>query len=77
MIPVGATWHRGIDLVAVERAVRGVPPLPTLTEEEAREATLRMTEADLSASVIARRLGVTERTVVRWRRKAEVGVGRP
>lgn len=67
MIPAGATWHRGIDLVAVDRVLRGAPPLPELTEEEQKEAIRLMTEAGLSASVIAGRLGVTPRSVVRWR----------
>lgn len=77
MIPVGATWHRGIDLVAVERVVRGAPPLPELTEEKQRQAALEMTAADLSAAVIAGRLGIAARTVVRWRQEGGVADGRP
>ncbi|WP_338057894.1 helix-turn-helix domain-containing protein [Streptomyces murinus] len=66
MLP-GATWDKGIDLIAVERAAscRGV--CPDLTEEERRRAVLVMTEAGEGAEVIGSRLGLTSRTVSRWR----------
>ncbi|NGO67844.1 helix-turn-helix domain-containing protein [Streptomyces boncukensis] len=66
MLP-GATWHRGIDLIAVERAKSGRGDPPVLTEEEQRYACREMTDEGLSASFIADRLGVAQRTVTRWR----------
>lgn len=69
--PVGATWHRGVDLIAVERALRGVPPIPELTEDEQRHAVTVMTAAEMSARDIAARLGIAARTVTRWRTEAE------
>ncbi|QKW07003.1 hypothetical protein HUT18_11910 [Streptomyces sp. NA04227] len=68
----GSTWHRGIDLIAVERALSGRGPCPALTEEEQKYACREMTEAGMSGSVIAQRLGVADRTVTRWR---EAGAG--
>ncbi|WP_434593464.1 helix-turn-helix domain-containing protein [Streptomyces sp. A5-4] len=63
----GATWDNGVDLVAVERAAlcRGV--CPDLNEDEQRRAVRVMTEAGKSAGVIAGRLGMSDRTVARWR----------
>lgn len=66
MLP-GSTWHRGVDLVAVERAMSGRGPCPDLTEDEVRYAVGEMTKASWSAVQIAERLGVAERTVTRWR----------
>ncbi|MFE0766122.1 helix-turn-helix domain-containing protein [Streptomyces smyrnaeus] len=66
MLP-GSTWHRGIDLIAVERAMSGRGPSPALTEEEKRYACREMTRAEMSAREIAERLGVADRTVSRWR----------
>ena len=40
---------------------------PELTEEEQRAAERAMTEAEWSAEDIAERLGVSARTVTRWR----------
>lgn len=68
-IPVEATWHRGIDLVAVKRMVYGMVPRPALTEEEQRYVCRAMSQTDWSAAEIAERLGVAERTVTRWRRE--------
>lgn len=69
--PDGATWHRGVDVLAVSLVARGVPPLPELRSEmEQRYAVVVMTRARLGAEVIAARLGVTARTVVRWRDEA-------
>ncbi|MFE4796161.1 hypothetical protein ACFRFL_13855 [Streptomyces sp. NPDC056708] len=67
MILPGATWDKGIDLVAVERAAscRGV--CPVLTEEEQWRTVRVMTEAGKSAAVIGERLGLHNRTVARWR----------
>ncbi|MFJ3274136.1 hypothetical protein [Streptomyces sp. NPDC086776] len=75
--PVGATWHRDVDLVAVERVLSGVPPLPELTEDEQRYAVVVMTEANVGAEVIAQRLGVDARTVTRWRDDAGLSNGSP
>lgn len=72
-IPVGATWHAGMDLVAVRRALSGVPPRPTLREEEERYAVVVGTGRGLSAEELAQRLGIAPRTVVRWRTEAGIG----
>ncbi|WNI34190.1 helix-turn-helix domain-containing protein [Streptomyces sp. ITFR-6] len=66
MLP-GATWDKGIDLVAVERAALCRGACPALTDEEKRRTVLVMTEAGRSAEDIAARLGMAERTVGRWR----------
>ncbi|WP_086860337.1 helix-turn-helix domain-containing protein [Streptomyces milbemycinicus] len=76
--PPFATWHRGLDLIAVERVVRGVLPLPELTEGEQRHAAVLMTtDMEMPARAIAARLGVSERTVTRWRTDAGVSDGSP
>lgn len=75
--PPCATWHRDVDLIAVERFMSGVPPLPELTEDEQRYAVVVMTEAGVGAEVIAQRLGVDARTVTRWRDDAGLSNGRP
>ncbi|MFD4315066.1 helix-turn-helix domain-containing protein [Streptomyces sp. NPDC058548] len=56
-----------MDLVAVERAAlcRGV--CPPLSEAERRRTVQVMTEAGKSAVEIAERLGMSDRTVTRWR----------
>lgn len=72
MLP-GATWHRGVDLVAVERAMSRRGQCPELTEQEQRYAIGVMTDAGWSASEIARRLGISARTVTRWRDEPEGG----
>lgn len=67
----GDTWHRGVDLVAVERIVSGAHPYPdpaSLEEAEQLEVVRRFQGP---AHVLAERLGVQERTVVRWR--ADIG----
>jgi hypothetical protein len=69
--PEGATYYRGVDLLAVERMRRGVYPLPVLKGEvEQRYAVVVMTRVGMGADVIAGRLGIAERTVVRWRDEA-------
>ncbi|MEU8870505.1 helix-turn-helix domain-containing protein [Streptomyces javensis] len=75
--PPGATWHRGVDLIAVERAVRGALPLPELNEDEQRYAALEMAKQRVPERTIAERLGVAERTVVRWKAGSGVTDGRP
>ncbi|MGW6416348.1 helix-turn-helix domain-containing protein [Streptomyces sp. NPDC055055] len=74
--PALATWHRGVDLVAVERVRSADYPLPELTDQEQRYAVVVITLDGLSAEVIADRLGVAERTVTRWRDEAGLSDGR-
>lgn len=62
----GRTWVRGMDLVAIERAMSMCDVCPTLTPEERRYAVREMTAARWSAREIAERLGIAERTVTRW-----------
>jgi hypothetical protein len=57
-----------VDEIAVERAINGEPT--ALTPSEQREAFRRMATRGDSDSIIATRLGVASRTVMRWR-KAE------
>ncbi|MFI5629145.1 hypothetical protein ACIA8E_07155 [Streptomyces sp. NPDC051664] len=75
--PAGATWHRDVDLIAVERFMSGVNPLPELTEDEQRYAAVLMTQAGVGAEEIALRLGVAARTVTRWRLDAGLSDERP
>ncbi|MFF1834153.1 helix-turn-helix domain-containing protein [Streptomyces sp. NPDC058231] len=75
--PAGATWHRDVDLIAVERFMGGAPPVPELTEDEQRYAAVLMTQADVGAEEIAQRLGVAARTVTRWRLEAGLSDERP
>lgn len=55
-----------VDDVAVYRAINGDRTVP-LTRPERSEAVRILTGRGLSGEAIAERLGVTERTVVRWR----------
>ncbi len=73
MIFPGSTWHRGIDLIAVERAMSGRGGCPELTDEELRYTADEMTSAGMSAVVIGERLGIAARTVTRWREGANDG----
>lgn len=59
----------GLDLVAIERALSGEYPEAKLTEPEARLAGRLIVDPakEIYAAEIARLLGVTSRTVVRWR----------
>lgn len=57
--------------------MRGVPPLPELTEDEQRYAVVLMTQAGVGGEEIARRIGVVERTVTRWRFEAGLSDERP
>ncbi|MEU5834542.1 helix-turn-helix domain-containing protein [Streptomyces diacarni] len=76
--PTGATWYRGVDLIAVERIVTGTRPFPALTQDEQRYAVVTMTSARVPVSEIADRLGIAERTVQRWQSEAgEARHGRP
>jgi hypothetical protein len=69
----GATWHQGIDLVAVERAMSRRGRCPELTEEEVLYAVAEMTAAEWGAEEIAERLGLSSRTVSRWRKALDGG----
>lgn len=62
----GATWDKGIDLVAVDRAASGLGPCPELTEDEQRRAVHVMRDAGWGAVATGKRLGISERTVGRW-----------
>lgn len=66
----GDTWHRGVDRIAVQRVVDGDRPLPVLQPQEQRVAFDLMARAGLSDREIAKRLGMAERTAVRWREAA-------
>ncbi|PBC71527.1 hypothetical protein BX265_6137 [Streptomyces sp. TLI_235] len=54
------------DLVAVERAVNGLEPLPHLTRAEQRLAVHAMWKAGIPYTAMAYRAGLLERTVARW-----------
>jgi WhiB family redox-sensing transcriptional regulator len=59
----------GLDLVAIERTLAGEYPPAPLTEPETRLAGRLIVDPakEIYAAEIARLLGVTSRTVVRWR----------
>ncbi|WP_151480651.1 hypothetical protein [Streptomyces albicerus] len=59
--------HAELDEEAVQRVVKGLRPLPPLSRAEARIACWRLTARKCSAPEIAARVGVTPRTVNRWR----------
>ncbi|WP_433893064.1 WhiB family transcriptional regulator [Streptomyces sp. CA-111067] len=56
-----------IDLIAVERAITGRPPFPTLNRPEQRYAVHLLTRSGRGAKDIAGLLGITTRTINRWR----------
>ncbi|WP_030672239.1 hypothetical protein [Streptomyces sp. NRRL B-1347] len=62
----GDTWHGGVDLIAVERALTGHPPYPPLTEDEQQYA-IEHAPPGMSKAELARRTGTCERTLYRWR----------
>ncbi|MEU0059875.1 hypothetical protein [Streptomyces sp. NPDC006334] len=59
-----ATWHRGVDLVAVQRVLDGSLSRKELRPEELRYAAKH---SKGSARRVAKLLGVSEKTVVNWR----------
>jgi len=59
-----ATYVGGIDLVAVERVLSGTLHHSNLSREELLYAARNSTG---SAKSVGRRLGVTEKTIIRWR----------
>ncbi|WP_158834990.1 helix-turn-helix domain-containing protein [Streptomyces sp. NRRL S-350] len=70
-VPEGATWHRGVDLVAVRRALSMRGPCPELSEEEQRYAVVEAARTGVPGPAIAERIGVADRTVTRWWLQAE------
>jgi len=56
-----------VDMLAVDRALRNNTPLTDLELPEQRYAARLLTEDGETASAIAKRFGVTSRTIVRWR----------
>ncbi|MER6632273.1 hypothetical protein ABT301_29335 [Streptomyces sp. NPDC000987] len=58
------TWDHGVDVVAVERVLKGTLPHTELEPEELRYAAKHSKE---SARSVAKLLGVTEKTVMTWR----------
>ncbi|WP_308357982.1 WhiB family transcriptional regulator [Streptomyces sp. NEAU-Y11] len=69
MTPTTSTRFHGetVDLVAVGRYVAGTPPLPELSEAEQEYTAQVMVQAGFSTTTVADRLGVSDRTVTRWR----------
>ncbi|MFD9903860.1 hypothetical protein [Streptomyces sp. NPDC059063] len=65
-VPPGATWYRGVDLIAVERALTCCAPYPPLTEAEQKYAATAASSA-MPTTELAERIGTSERTVHRWR----------
>ncbi|WP_228994761.1 hypothetical protein [Streptomyces sp. DH8] len=68
----GDTWEAGVDLVAVERAASWRGACPVLQPAEVLHAIRVMTERGDGEEGIARRLGVSARTVTR--RRADMGL---
>ncbi|WP_406178099.1 hypothetical protein [Streptomyces canus] len=62
-----ATWVRGVDVVAVQRVLKGTLPHTELEPQELRYAAKHSME---SARSVAKLLGVTEKTVLNWREAA-------
>lgn len=59
-----------VDEIAVERAMKGDPV--ALTSRERDEAFRRLAERGVSDEQIAQRLGVADRTVLRWRQTSGI-----
>lgn len=64
-LPSGVTW-RGIDLVAIRRALRGPKPFPKLLPAE-RELAARFADPEMTDGELARRLGSRAKSVKKWR----------
>lgn len=64
--PGPATYARGIDWIAVERAASGTLDPDDLTDGERREAALLMRRAGVGRRTVARRLGVPETRLQKW-----------
>ena len=65
------------DEVAVRRTLDGPAAGPPLTGPERAEVVRALTEAGASDARIARRLGATDRTVLRIRHRHDIASGRP
>lgn len=72
-LPAGATW-RGMDLVAIRRALRGPKPYPVLDEDEQRLAA-RFADPEMTTKELARRLNCAWRSANRWRSKGAPSCG--
>ncbi|MEU8723559.1 helix-turn-helix domain-containing protein [Streptomyces antimycoticus] len=64
-----STRYRGdtVDLVAVGRYLTNRDSLPPLSEAEQEYTARALTHAGCGSRDIARRLGIAERTITRWR----------
>lgn len=69
----GDTWENGCDLVAVERAASLRGELPPLNPGEELRAVRMMREAKQPITVIAARMGLCARTVLRWSEAMRLG----
>lgn len=72
-LPAGATY-RGMDLVAIRRALRGPEPYPPLREEE-RPFAARFADPEMTNEELARRLGCCAQSAKRWRAKGAPACG--
>ncbi|WP_405848062.1 helix-turn-helix domain-containing protein [Streptomyces niveus] len=66
-IPTDRTYHRGVDWIAVERAITGDAPRPQLTRQEQLTATLMLIRAGWTEKATAEALGIQLRQVSRWK----------
>jgi len=60
---------QAVDLIAVHRLLDDSQPRPTLARHELPYAARVLTAEGLSARTISVLLGVTQRTVIRWRKR--------
>ncbi|GGJ87232.1 hypothetical protein GCM10011583_18460 [Streptomyces camponoticapitis] len=72
-IPTDRTYSRGVDWIALERAIAGDWPRPQLTRHEQLTATLLLIRAGWTEKATAEAVGVQLRQVSRW--KFEHGIG--
>ncbi|MER6976015.1 hypothetical protein [Streptomyces carpinensis] len=69
----GRLTYRGLDLVAIRKALRGKPPYPPLALPEQRMAfrladpAVGLVREELAVVELARRLGCCDQTIRRWR----------
>lgn len=70
-LPGGVTY-RGMDLVAIRRALRGPEPYPPLREDE-RPFAARFADPETTNEELARRLGCCPQSAKRWREAAACG----
>jgi hypothetical protein len=72
-LPVGGTY-RGMDLVAIRRALRGRAPYPPLRPEE-RKFAAPFADPEMTTEDLARRLGCCPESARRWREKGVPACG--